>query len=68
MTCNHSRYKTDSYMLAENAMKALGQRNTNNLIYWVGMVVTHCADCGENISHARRVRVKTVNEYVTEIE
>jgi RNA polymerase-binding transcription factor DksA len=47
-------------MLLDNAKKAMRKGD----ICWVGITVKNCAECGEDISHARRVQVKTADEYL----
>ena len=57
--CTHERYKTENYMLASNALKAMSRGD----IVRIGKVVQSCEDCGMDISHAKRVRVETFEEY-----
>ena len=58
--CNHDRYRQSDYMMIENAKKAMkaGQ------ICWIGIVVKECETCGADISHAKRVQTKTVDQYM----
>jgi len=54
--CNHSHYKTKHFMQFEKA-----QKDPN--ICWTGMIEKTCKDCGMDIEFARRVEVKTVEQY-----
>jgi hypothetical protein len=60
-TCTHEKYKGDGYMMADNAMKALKR----NEIVWVGMVIQEC-ECGADISHAKRVPIRTYEQWKRE--
>jgi Zn-finger domain-containing protein len=50
-------------MTADDALKAMSK----NKIVWFGMIVTHC-ECGADISKAKRVRVKTFEEYMRDMK
>jgi len=58
--CNHGRYKTKDYMMYSNAVKA----HDRGEIKIVGTLVTKCEDCGKDISHAKRIKVKAVGNKV----
>ena len=57
--CTHERYKTKHYMMSSNALKAMKK----NEIVTMGMIVKNCEDCGMDISHAKRVKVETFEEF-----
>lgn len=59
-TCTHDRYRTDDYMCHPKALK-------DENIAWVGMVVTHCKDCGTDIEFARRAPALSAAEYLRKI-
>jgi hypothetical protein len=46
--------------------KAMSMLRAKNDICWMSKIITHCQDCGADISHARVVLVKTVKEYLDE--
>jgi len=58
--CEHLKYKTSNYMMAENALRAMAK----STICWMGKIIIKCGECGADISHAKRVQVKTPNEYI----
>ena len=62
--CNHDRYRQMPYLSDEEAMSLLREKNE---YCWMGIVITHCADCGADISHGRRVEIKTVEQVMGEI-
>ena len=64
MTCTHQRYKRNKgeYMTADNALKAMKA----GAVVWIGRTVTHCEDCGEDLSRFNVVPVKSPGEYVKE--
>lgn len=57
--CTHDRYRAKNYMMSENAMKAMKKGD----IVWRGMIIKNCQDCGVDISHAKRVQVKTFEQW-----
>jgi hypothetical protein len=61
--CEHSKYKASNYMMAKNALKAMGK----NTICWMSKIVNKCEKCGADISHAKRVQVKTPEEYIAKM-
>lgn len=63
MTCNHDRYRADNYV---SDIKAMAMMKAGEICR-IGMVITHCADCGADISHGRRVQVKTVEQVLSDI-
>ena len=56
--CTHEKYKTKDYMMYSNAVKAFEAGD----IKIIGTPVTSCEDCGADISHAKRVKVKSTKE------
>ena len=56
--CDHGRYKTKDYMMYSNAVKA----HDKGEIKIVGTLVIKCEHCGADISHAKRVRIKSLGE------
>lgn len=58
--CTHEYYKTADFMQVERARK-------DPNICWTGMIEKTCKDCGQDIEFARRVRVKTVDQYMAEV-
>ena len=56
--CTHEKYKTKDYMMYSNAVKAFDKGE----IKIIGTVVDVCKDCGADISHAKRVKVKSTKE------
>lgn len=56
--CTHEKYKAKDYMMYSNAVKAF-KRNELKII---GTPVLKCEDCGADISHAQRVKVKRTKE------
>ena len=57
--CTHDIHKGDDHMMADRALKAIHGKNS---ICWMSAIIKKCETCGADISHARRVRVKTVKE------
>jgi len=55
--CTHEFYKTNNFMQYEKAVK-------DPNICWTGMIEKTCKDCGQDIGFARRVQVKTVDQYM----
>ena len=55
--CTHDRYRTKDYMCHPKALK-------DENIAWIDKIVTHCEDCGADISHAKRAAVLTADEYI----
>ncbi len=55
--CTHDRYRSKDYMCHPKALK-------DENIAWVDKIVTHCQDCGADISHAKRAAVLTADEYM----
>lgn len=62
--CNHDRYREMPYVSDEEAMSLLRAKNE---YCWMGMVVTHCADCDADISHGRWVEVKSFKQIMGEM-
>ena len=56
--CTHDRYKTKDYMMHSNAVKAFEMGD----IKIIGTPVINCEDCGADISHAKRVKIKSLKE------
>ena len=65
MTCTHEKYRADNYMMADRALAAI--RSNQSDVCYMGQIVTHCDECGEDISRGQRVEIKTVNEYIKEM-
>jgi hypothetical protein len=62
VTCTHQKYKAGSYMMLGNALKAMKRGE----ICWMGKIIIKC-ECGTDISHAKRVKVKTPEQYISEL-
>ena len=58
--CTHDRYKANNYMMYSNAVKAFEMGD----IKIIGTPVINCEDCGADISHAKRVKVKSTKEEI----
>lgn len=56
--CTHEKYKSKDYMMYSNAVKAFEAGD----IKIIGTPVINCEDCGADISHAKRVKVKSTKE------
>ena len=56
--CTHEKYKTKDYMMYSNAVKAFEIGD----VKIIGTPVINCEDCGADISHAKRVKVKSTKE------
>lgn len=63
MGCKHERYKQGRHLTADNALKAIKAGK----YCWMGKVITHCQDCGSDISYANVVEVKTHEQYLKTI-
>lgn len=50
-------------MYINNAYIAMGHGS----VCWIGKVVSHCKECGKNIKKAKRVEVKTPEQYLKEL-
>lgn len=55
--CTHEFYKTANFMQLEKARK-------DPNIAWTGKIVQKCKDCDMDIAFARRVQVKTAEQYL----
>ena len=55
--CKHERYKQGNHLTYKNAMKAMRLRD-GKAIYWMGMIVKNCEDCGLDLSEHKVVPVK----------
>ena len=60
--CTHEKYKTKDYMMYSNAVKAFEAGD----IKIIGTQVINCEDCGADISHAKRVKVKSLEKKINE--
>lgn len=58
--CTHDRYRSKDYMCWPTAIK-------DENIAWVGTTVTHCKDCGSDISEFKRAPVLTAAEYIRKL-
>lgn len=58
--CTHERYKSKDYMMYSNAAKA----HDRNEVKIIGTPVINCEDCGADISHAKRVKVKAIENKI----
>ena len=58
--CNHDKYRQDNFMMIDNAKKAMKAGK----ICWIGMMIQNCENCGADISHAKRIEVKTAAQYM----
>ena len=56
--CTHDRYRSKDYMMYSNAAKAFEKGD----IQIIGTPVIKCEDCGEDISHANRVKIRNMRE------
>jgi len=56
--CTHDKYRSNDYMMYSNAVKA----HDKGEIKIIGTLVINCEDCGADISHAKRVRIKNLEE------
>ena len=56
--CTHERYKAKDYMMYSNAVKAFEKGD----VQIIGTPVSKCEDCCEDISHAKRVKVRNMRE------
>ena len=56
--CSHDRYRSKHYMMYSNAVKAFEKGD----IQIIGTPVINCEDCGEDISHANRVKIRNMRE------
>ena len=57
-SCSHDRYRSKHYMMYSNAVKAFEKGD----VQIIGTTVSECEDCGEDISHANRVKVRNMRE------
>lgn len=60
--CKHERYKQGNHLTYENALKAMRARDGKG-IYWMGMIVKGCEDCGMDLSEHKVVPVKYIRDY-----
>lgn len=60
MKCTHDKYRSKDYMMYSNAIKMCGK----NEIKIIGAIVNVCEDCGEDISYAKRVKIKPIETRV----
>lgn len=58
--CDHSIYRQGGYLTADNALKAIGSKKSD--ICWMSAIIQTCETCGADISHARAVKVQTVDD------
>jgi len=58
LKCTHNKYRSSDYMMYSNAVKAFEKGE----IKIVGTPVIKCEDCGADISHAQRVKVKSTKQ------
>ena len=56
--CTHELYKTKDYMMYSNAAKLFEKGE----IKIIGTIVANCKECGADISHAKRVKIKKVKK------
>jgi len=59
--CGHTRYKKGGYITLARLNRLT--RDRSNPYVWSGKIVRTCEDCGEDISWAEIVPVKTLTEY-----
>lgn len=59
-SCTHDRYKQGHHSTADKAL----QRMKSGQVVWRGIVITHCEDCGADISEHRIVPVLTPDEWM----
>lgn len=60
--CTHDKYRSKDYMMYSNAAKA----HDRGEIKIIGTLVINCEDCGADISHAKRVKVKKIENKINE--
>lgn len=58
--CAHARYRQFDYMRVDEAKAAMKAGK----FCWMGKIVEVCANCGKDISGAKRVQVKTADQYM----
>ena len=61
--CQHERYKDGKYCVFEKGLDGMRL----NKVVWLGTIITHCEDCGADISEHHIVPYKTPEDYLKEV-